>query len=95
VKTILISLARQKQATSQALDYRLTPVIQLRLSLGGSQFQASLGKTFCENPISKITRAKRAGGVAQGVERLLSKYEALSSNPNTAKQTRKTGSSWI
>jgi hypothetical protein len=35
--------------------------------------------------ISKVTNAKKAGGMAQGVESLLSKCEALSSTPNTTK----------
>jgi hypothetical protein len=35
--------------------------------------------------ISKITRAKRAGGLAQEVECLPSKCKALISNPSTAK----------
>jgi hypothetical protein len=35
------------------------------------------------DPISKITNAKRAGGVAQRVEHLPSKHKALSSTPNT------------
>jgi hypothetical protein len=43
--------------------------------------QASQGKL--QDPISKITRAKWAGGVAQALEHLLSKWEALSSNPST------------
>jgi hypothetical protein len=38
---------------------------------------------------AKITRAKRAGGVAQVVEYLLSKCEALSSNPSTEKKKKK------
>jgi hypothetical protein len=38
-----------------------------------------------KNPISIITRAKRAGGVAQVVP---SKHKALSSNPNTAPPER-------
>jgi hypothetical protein len=38
-----------------------------------------------QDTISKITGAKRAGGVAQVVECLPSKWEALSSNPVKAK----------
>jgi hypothetical protein len=46
---------------------------------------------FCDlfkklDPISKITRAKRAGGVAQAVEPLPSKHEALNSSPSTTKK---------
>jgi hypothetical protein len=39
-----------------------------------------------EDTISKITRAKRAGGMAQVVECLLSKCEALSSNSSIKKK---------
>jgi hypothetical protein len=38
------------------------------------------------DPISKITRAKRMGVVAQTVECLLCKHEALSSNSNPTKK---------
>jgi hypothetical protein len=41
-----------------------------------------------ETIISKITRAKRSGRMAQAIEHLSSKLEALSSNPSTT--TRKT-----
>jgi hypothetical protein len=41
-----------------------------RLRLGELKFEASLGKQFM-NPISKITREKRTGGVAQVIEHLL------------------------
>jgi hypothetical protein len=37
-----------------------------------------------QDPISKITKAKRAGGMTPVVECLLSNLEALSSNPSTA-----------
>jgi hypothetical protein len=40
--------------------------------------RGSLGKK--QDPISKITRAKTAGGMAQVVERLPSNYKTLSSN---------------
>jgi hypothetical protein len=43
--------------------------------------QADLGKKA--RPYLKLTRAKRAGGVAQAAEHLPSKFEALNSNPNT------------
>jgi hypothetical protein len=47
--------------------------------------QASLGKKG--DPVSKITRVKRAGGMAKVVEYLSSKCEVLSSNPSTTKKT--------
>jgi hypothetical protein len=53
---------------------------------GGSIVQAGLGKK--QDPISKITRAKRTEGLAQAVEHLTSKYEALSSNNYTAKKKK-------
>jgi hypothetical protein len=37
------------------------------------------------DPISKITRTKRIGGMARVIEHLPSKCEALSSNPSMAK----------
>jgi hypothetical protein len=40
------------------------------------------------DPISKITRAKRAEGVAQATEYLFSKHKALSSNPSTTKKKK-------
>jgi hypothetical protein len=48
--------------------------------------QASQG--IKQGPISKITNAKRADGLAPGVEHLPSKCEALSSNPSTTKKER-------
>jgi hypothetical protein len=49
--------------------------------LGGLKFKASPGKDL-KDPISKITRAKWTGGVAQVVQHLLCKYKILSSNPS-------------
>jgi hypothetical protein len=45
--------------------------------------QAKLSKK--EDPMSKITRAKRAGGVTEEVEHLPSKQKAPSSSLSTAK----------
>jgi hypothetical protein len=41
-----------------------------------------------ETPISKITRAKWTGSVAQVVEKLLCKHEALSSNSSLTKKLK-------
>jgi hypothetical protein len=41
-----------------------------------------------QNLIFKVARVKRAGSVDQAVEHLPSKYEALSSNPNTANKNK-------
>jgi hypothetical protein len=38
-----------------------------------------------------MTKAKRAGGVAQELECLLSKHSALNSNPSINKTKQKTG----
>jgi hypothetical protein len=54
--------------------------------IGGSWSKAGPGQK--QDPIWKITKVKRARGVAQVVEYLPSKFEALSSNPNTAKKTK-------
>jgi hypothetical protein len=48
---------------------------------------ADLGKKG--DPIAKITKAKRAEVLAQVVECLPSKHEALKSNPSTEKKKRK------
>jgi hypothetical protein len=50
----------------------------------GGVVQASLGKK--PDPISKITRTKRARSVTQAVKHLSSKCKALSSNHSTAKK---------
>jgi hypothetical protein len=53
---------------------------------------AGLGKK--QDPSSKITRAKRAGGMTQAIEHLARKCEALSSNPSITeerKEERKKG----
>jgi hypothetical protein len=44
-----------------------------------------------QDPISKVTRAKWTGGMAQAAECLLCKYEALSlsSNPSPTKKKKK------
>jgi hypothetical protein len=44
--------------------------------------QVSLGKK--QDPIFKMTRAKRTAEVAETIENLPHKHEALSSNPSTA-----------
>jgi hypothetical protein len=40
------------------------------------------------HPISKITKAKRSGGMIQAVEHLPSKLKTLSSNPSTTKKRK-------
>jgi hypothetical protein len=51
--------------------------------------QGQHGQIVCETPISKITRAKWTGSVAQVIECLLCKCEALSSNPSLTKKKKK------
>jgi hypothetical protein len=46
------------------------------------------GQTVHETPISKITRAKWTGGVAQAAEDLFCKREGLSSNPSQTKKNK-------
>jgi hypothetical protein len=49
--------------------------------------QAGLGVK--QDPISKITKTKKAGGVAHEVEACLARVKALSSNPSTTKNNNK------
>jgi hypothetical protein len=53
------------------------------MRLGGLQSQDGTGKK--QDSISKITRAKSAGGMAEVVEHLSSKCKTLSSNSSTTK----------
>jgi hypothetical protein len=41
-----------------------------------------------EDPIQEVTKAKRAGGMAQVVEQLPRKCKTLSSNPSTNKKKK-------
>jgi hypothetical protein len=52
---------------------------------GGSWFEASPGQIVLKTLFPKYPTQKRAGRVAQVVERLPSKREALSSNPKRKK----------
>jgi hypothetical protein len=51
--------------------------------------QDQSGQTVKETPISKITRAKRAGDMAQAVEHLVCEHKSLSSNPRPTKKKKK------
>jgi hypothetical protein len=53
--------------------------------------QGQTRQTVCENPISKRARAKWTRGVAQVVELLLCKFEALSSHLKQQQQQKKLG----
>jgi hypothetical protein len=55
-------------------------------SINKTVVQASLGRN--QDPISKITRMKGAGGMAQVVESLPSKSKALSFNPSSAQRKK-------
>jgi hypothetical protein len=46
------------------------------------------GKKSSQDPISKITRVKWTPGVAQAVEHLLCKWQALGSNPSYTKTNK-------
>jgi hypothetical protein len=50
--------------------------------------KAGLGKSKTLSPTTKITRAKRAKGMAQAVGCLPSKCKALSSHHSTAKKKK-------
>jgi hypothetical protein len=50
--------------------------------------QGQPGKIVQKYPLSKITRAKWTGGVAQAVEHLLCKPATLSSNPSPSKKKK-------
>jgi hypothetical protein len=54
----------------------------VRLRSGGLQFEVNPDKQF----VSKITRAKWTGGMAQAIELLL--FKDLSSNPSHIKKKR-------
>jgi hypothetical protein len=54
----------------------------------GSWFRSAQANRS-QDPISKTTRAKWTGDVAQAVEHLLHKPEALHSNHNTTKKRKK------
>jgi hypothetical protein len=49
-------------------------------------FQAGLDKK--QDPSSKITRTKKAGGIAEAVESLPNKCKALSSKPSTVRKKK-------
>jgi hypothetical protein len=55
-------------------------------------FKAKPGQIVWETPISKMTRVKWTGGVAQVVQCLFGKTKTLSSNPSYMKRKRK---KWI
>jgi hypothetical protein len=52
------------------------------------RFETSKGKEFRRPYLENIQHKKRAGGVAQVVEHLLSKHEASISNPSPSKKRR-------
>jgi hypothetical protein len=49
------------------------------------RIEVQAGPSKKQNPVSEITKAKRAGSVAQVVEFLPSKLKSLSSNPELQK----------
>jgi hypothetical protein len=55
-------------------------------SYTGSKNKENYGPSIRQDLVSKITKAKRVGGMAKVVEHLPSKWEALRSNPGTAKR---------
>jgi hypothetical protein len=79
------STTKKKSTPYLAGHWWLTPVILIERLKSGR----SLGKANLRDPISKINRAKWTGGVAQMVERLLCKCEALRSNSPPQKKKGK------
>jgi hypothetical protein len=65
----------------------LTPIIPATWEMENMRIivQIQPGQIICETPISKITRVKWTGGLAQTIEHLLCKCEALSSNSSPSK----------
>jgi hypothetical protein len=80
------SLPSPCQKGSQMLVTHVCNLSYLGSEIGRIVVQAQCAQIVCEIPISKITRAKWAGGVAQVVEHLLCKDKALSSNPIPTKK---------
>jgi hypothetical protein len=70
----------------------LTPVILAtwETEIGRITVLGQQGQIAPETPISKITKATCAGGVAQAVEWLLCKCKALNSNPSPTKKNTET-----
>jgi hypothetical protein len=68
----------------------VTPVVLAtwEVETGGAGDLGSAWANSSSYPISKITRAKSTGGVAQVVQHLLCKCEALSSNPVPLKKKK-------
>jgi hypothetical protein len=82
-KIVVSGQPRQKVLETLTQQRRLGTVVHACYpSTNRIGIQVGPGKR--QDPISKITRAKRAGVVAQEVEYLFSKCKVLSLNPRTA-----------
>jgi hypothetical protein len=68
----------------------LTPIVLATwdIAIGRIEVQAQCEQIVFETPISKIARTKWTGSVAQVVEYLLCKHEALSLNPSREKKKK-------
>jgi hypothetical protein len=80
----LLSLSNKITKSTRGWVWEGTPVLSAtwEVEVGRSQSETSLGKCTRHYLINKL-REKRTGGLAKLVERLPSKYKALSSNPST------------
>jgi hypothetical protein len=64
-----------------------TPVIPaMHMGSVNRRTVVQAGQGINVRPISKITKVKRAGNMAEVIEQLPSKHEALSSNPSTSRK---------
>jgi hypothetical protein len=85
---IILSLTKERQG-----HWWLLPIILAtwEAETGKITVQGQPRQIVLETPISKITRAKWTGSVAQALECLLFKCAALRSNPDSTKKKERQG----
>jgi ribosomal protein L31 len=84
-KNVCETASQQKKKKLKVVVQACHPSFSGKCKIGGSKSRLTWAKK--RDPIFKITRAKRTGGVTQAVELQPSKHKALSSNPSTPKKT--------